>query len=66
MGPKVAIVFYSMYGHIQKLAEAEQAGLKNAGIDADLFQVAETLPEEVLAKVCAFGFAMASNLTDSC
>jgi hypothetical protein len=27
-----------MYGHIQKLAEAEQAGLKKVGINADLFQ----------------------------
>jgi NAD(P)H dehydrogenase (quinone) len=53
MAPKVAIVFYSMYGHIQKLAEAEQAGLKKAGIEADLFQVAETLPQEVLSKMHA-------------
>jgi len=53
MAPKVAIVFYSMYGHIQKLAEAEQAGLKEAGIEADLYQVPETLPQEVLAKMHA-------------
>ncbi|PQE31590.1 minor allergen Alt a 7 protein [Rutstroemia sp. NJR-2017a WRK4] len=53
MAPKVAIVFYSMYGHIQKLAEAEKEGLKKAGIDADLYQVPETLPEEVLAKMHA-------------
>jgi len=42
---------YSMYGHIGKLAEAEKAGLKKAGIDADIYQVAETLPQEVLTKV---------------
>lgn len=53
MAPKVAIVFYSMYGHIQKLAEAEQAGLKKAGIEADIFQVPETLPQEVLTKMGA-------------
>jgi NAD(P)H dehydrogenase (quinone) len=29
---------YSMYGHILKLAEAEKAGLKKAGIEADLYQ----------------------------
>jgi NAD(P)H dehydrogenase (quinone) len=40
-----------MYGHIGKLAEAEKAGLKKAGIDADIYQVAETLPQEVLTKV---------------
>jgi NAD(P)H dehydrogenase (quinone) len=27
-----------------KLAEAEKDGLKKAGIDADIYQVAETLP----------------------
>jgi len=27
-----------MYGHIYKLALAEQAGLKKAGIEADLYQ----------------------------
>jgi len=53
MAPKVAIVYYSMYGHIGKLAEAQKAGLKKAGIDADIYQVAETLPEEVLAKMHA-------------
>jgi len=53
MAPKVAIVFYSMYGHIEKLALAEQAGLKKAGIEADLFQIPETLPQEVLTKMYA-------------
>ena len=41
-------------GHIQKLAEAEKEGLKKAGIEADIFQIAETLPQEVLTKVRAF------------
>jgi len=53
MAPKVAIVFYSMYGHILKLAEAEKEGLKKVGIEADLYQVPETLPEEVLTKMHA-------------
>ncbi|PSS23158.1 hypothetical protein M430DRAFT_33726 [Amorphotheca resinae ATCC 22711] len=51
--PKVAIVFYSMYGHIQKLAEAEKEGLKKAGIEADLYQIPETLSDEVLGKMHA-------------
>jgi NAD(P)H dehydrogenase (quinone) len=42
-----------MYGHIGKLAEAEKAGLKKAGIEADIYQVAETLPQEVLTKMHA-------------
>ncbi|KAL5313417.1 hypothetical protein ACEPPN_019150 [Leptodophora sp. 'Broadleaf-Isolate-01'] len=53
MAPKVAIVYYSTYGHIQQLAEAEKAGLAKVGIQADIFQVAETLPQEVLAKMYA-------------
>jgi multimeric flavodoxin WrbA len=27
-----------LYGHIQKLAEAEAAGLKKVGIEADIYQ----------------------------
>jgi len=53
MAPKVAIVFYSMYGHIKTLAEAEKAGLAKAGIEADIFQIPETLPQEVLTKMHA-------------
>ncbi|EED17087.1 protoplast secreted protein 2 precursor, putative [Talaromyces stipitatus ATCC 10500] len=50
---KIAIVFYSMYGHIAKLAEAEKKGVEAAGGQADIYQIAETLPEEVLAKMGA-------------
>ncbi|KFY23811.1 hypothetical protein V491_02401 [Pseudogymnoascus sp. VKM F-3775] len=53
MAPKVAIVFYSMYGHVHTLAIAEQEGLKKAGISADIYQVPETLPQEVLTKMYA-------------
>ncbi|KAJ5764745.1 hypothetical protein N7520_004304 [Penicillium odoratum] len=38
MAPKIAIVFYSMYGHIQKLAEEEKKGIEAAGGQADIFQ----------------------------
>ncbi|KAF7714638.1 NAD(P)H dehydrogenase (quinone) [Penicillium ucsense] len=53
MAPKVAIVFYSMYGHIVKMAEAEKKGIEAAGGQADIFQIAETLSEDVLAKMHA-------------
>ncbi|KAH9873449.1 Minor allergen Alt a 7 [Plenodomus lingam] len=53
MAPKIAIVYYSMYGHIKQMADAELKGIQSAGGDAQLFQVAETLPEEVLAKMHA-------------
>nr|AAD21025.1 1,4-benzoquinone reductase [Phanerodontia chrysosporium] len=51
--PKVAIIIYSMYGHIAKLAEAEKAGIEEAGGSATIYQIPETLPEEVLAKMHA-------------
>jgi len=53
MAPKVAIIFYSMYGHIKQLAEAEKRGIEAAGGTVKIFQVAETLSEEVLAKMHA-------------
>ncbi|KAK4132818.1 benzoquinone reductase [Trichocladium antarcticum] len=53
MAPKIAIVFYSMYGHIRTLAEAEKVGIEKAGGTVDLYQIPETLSEEVLAKMHA-------------
>jgi len=53
MAPKIAIVYYSMYGHVRQLAEAEKKGIEKAGGTADLYQVAETLSDEVLAKMHA-------------
>ncbi|KAL8666689.1 MAG: hypothetical protein Q9202_001227 [Teloschistes flavicans] len=53
MAPKIAVVFYSMYGHIKRLAAAEIEGIKSAGGSADLYQVQETLPGEVLKKMHA-------------
>lgn len=42
-----------MYGHIKQLAEAEKAGIEKAGGTADLFQIPETLSDDVLAKMHA-------------
>jgi NAD(P)H dehydrogenase (quinone) len=42
-----------MYGHIRQLAEAEKAGIEKAGGKVDLFQIAETLPQDVLDKMYA-------------
>ncbi|KAJ5447550.1 hypothetical protein N7445_002371 [Penicillium cf. griseofulvum] len=53
MAPKIAIVYYSMYGHIKALAEAEKKGIESAGGQAEIFQIAETLSEEVLGKMYA-------------
>jgi NAD(P)H dehydrogenase (quinone) len=51
---RVNIIFYSMYGHIYRMAEAVAEGAREVdGAEADLFQVDETLPEEVLVKMNA-------------
>ena len=51
---KVLIVFYSMYGHVYKMAEAVAEGVREvAGAEADLRRVPETLPDDVLAKMGA-------------
>jgi NAD(P)H dehydrogenase (quinone) len=55
MAPKVAIIFYSMYGHVRQLAEAEKKGIEEAGGSADIYQIEETLPQEVLSKMYAPG-----------
>uniref|UniRef100_K3W925 Flavodoxin-like domain-containing protein n=1 Tax=Globisporangium ultimum (strain ATCC 200006 / CBS 805.95 / DAOM BR144) TaxID=431595 RepID=K3W925_GLOUD len=51
---KIAIVYYSMYGHVGKLASAIKAGAKKVpGVDAQLYQVQETLPQELLTRIGA-------------
>jgi NAD(P)H dehydrogenase (quinone) len=53
MAAKVQVVFYSMYGHVWRLAEAVAEGARGAGASVEVFQVAETLPKEVLEKMGA-------------
>lgn len=51
MGVKVNVIFYSMYGHVYRMAEAVAAGVKEvSGAEANLFQVAELMPDAVLEK----------------
>lgn len=50
---KILIPFYSMYGHIFKLAQAVAEGAKSAGGDAQLRKVPETLSPEILQKMGA-------------
>ncbi|OGQ56052.1 MAG: NAD(P)H:quinone oxidoreductase, type IV [Deltaproteobacteria bacterium RIFCSPLOWO2_02_FULL_53_8] len=51
---KVNVIFYSLYGHIWKMAEAVAAGAREvAGADVKVLQVAETLPADVVAKMGA-------------
>lgn len=44
---------YSTWGHVKTLAEAEAKGIKEAGGSCDIYQVPETLPDDVLAKMHA-------------
>ena len=49
MTTKVQIIFYSMYGHVYRLAEAVAQGAREVtGVEAAIFQVAELVPDEIL------------------
>ncbi|GAA5784165.1 NAD(P)H dehydrogenase (quinone) [Chitiniphilus shinanonensis] len=50
MATKVQVVFYSMYGHIYRMAEAVAEGAREAGAEVTLLQVPELVPPEVLEK----------------
>jgi NAD(P)H:quinone oxidoreductase type IV len=51
MGIKVNVIFYSMYGHVYKMAQAIAEGAGSvSGAQVNLFQVAETIPDDVLEK----------------
>lgn len=49
MATKVQVVFYSMYGHIYRMAEAVAAGAREvAGAEVTIWQVPELVPDAVL------------------
>jgi NAD(P)H:quinone oxidoreductase type IV len=51
---KIQIIFYSMYGHIYRMAEAVAEGVRQVqGAEASLAQVPELVPPEVLEKMGA-------------
>lgn len=51
MTTKVQVVFYSMYGHIYRMAEAVAAGAREVpGAEVTLLQVPELVPADVLEK----------------
>jgi len=54
MTTKVLVVFYSMYGHIYKMAEAEAEGAKSVeGVEVELVQVPELVSEVALERTGA-------------
>src|SRR3954463_1166648 len=51
---KVQVIFYSTYGHVYRMAEAVTEGARSvAGADVSLFQVAELMPADTLARIGA-------------
>ncbi|GAB3395470.1 NAD(P)H:quinone oxidoreductase [Azotobacter armeniacus] len=51
---KILILYYSMYGHIERMAEAVADGARSVpGVEVTLKRVPETMPEEVARKAGA-------------
>jgi NAD(P)H dehydrogenase (quinone) len=51
MSIKVQVIFYSMYGHVYRMAEAVAEGAKQvSGAEVSVYQVPELLPDNVLEK----------------
>lgn len=54
MPVKLYIVYYSMYGHVETIAQEIYKGASSLeGVEATLWQVPETLPDNVLEKMKA-------------
>jgi NAD(P)H dehydrogenase (quinone) len=45
---KVLVLYYSSYGHIEKMADAVAEGARAGGAEVDIRRVAETAPKEVI------------------
>src|ERR1700739_2068463 len=51
MSVKVQVIFYSMYGHVYRMAEAVAEGARQvSGAEVSVYQVAELMPDDVLEK----------------
>ncbi len=51
MSIEIQVVFYSMFGHVYRMAEAVAAGAREVGgVEVSLFQVAELVPDAVLER----------------
>ena len=54
MAVNVQIIFYSLYGHVYRMAEAVAEGARQvAGASVQLYQVPELIPEEALVRTGA-------------
>ncbi|MFH1975349.1 MAG: NAD(P)H:quinone oxidoreductase [Pseudomonadota bacterium] len=51
---KILVAYYSLYGHVKRMAEAIKEGASQVkGADVYMYRVPETLPEDVLEKMGA-------------
>lgn len=51
---KILVLYYSMYGHVERMAEAVAEGARTVeGVEVVLKRVAETMPEELARKAGA-------------
>ncbi|BCP52651.1 NAD(P)H dehydrogenase (quinone) [Kaistia sp. 32K] len=58
---KVLVLYYSAYGHIEKMAEAVAEGARSTGAHVDIKRVPELVPEEV-AKASYFKLDQAAPI----
>ena len=47
---RVLVLYYSMYGHVERMAQAVAEGARSAGAETAVKRVAELVPREVLEK----------------
>lgn len=47
---KVLVLYYSSYGHVERMADAVAEGARAGGAEVDIRRVAETAPPEVVAQ----------------
>nr|WP_087575002.1 NAD(P)H:quinone oxidoreductase [Sphingomonas sp. CDS-1] len=59
--PKILVLYYSSYGHIETMAGAIAEGARGAGADVDIKRVPETVPEEI-AKNAYFKLDQAASV----
>ena len=59
--PKVLVLYYSSYGHIETMAKAVAEGAREAGATVDIKRVPETVPEEI-AKAAHFKLDQAAPI----
>ncbi|HEY0747502.1 MAG TPA: NAD(P)H:quinone oxidoreductase [Steroidobacteraceae bacterium] len=58
---KILVLYYSAYGHIEKMAQAVAEGARQAGAAVDIKRVPETVPEQV-AKAAHFKLDQAAPI----